>query len=143
MLRANVKPYSIDPEKIFEEEAREVSSFPLEAFDSNDRLSSKEAIEQWNSMSSEEKAKYEKKLLRKVDLRVIPWLTLLYLISFLDRTNIGNAKLQGVSPGPNLTPTCSSNKISTFQILNMPYACLHFSLHMDCSRSLQIFFSRD
>ncbi|KAF7298948.1 hypothetical protein MIND_00842900 [Mycena indigotica] len=31
-------------------------------------------------------------LVRKVDLRLIPILTLLYLLSFLDRTNIGNAK---------------------------------------------------
>ncbi|KAG9082909.1 hypothetical protein FRC07_014066, partial [Ceratobasidium sp. 392] len=34
----------------------------------------------------------EKKLLRKIDLRLIPWLSLLYLLSFLDRTSIGNAK---------------------------------------------------
>jgi len=38
----------------------------------------------------------EKKLLRKLDLRLIPWLCLLYLISFLDRTNIGNAKILGM-----------------------------------------------
>jgi hypothetical protein len=37
----------------------------------------------------------EKKLVRKLDLRLIPWLSLLYLISFLDRTNIGNAKILG------------------------------------------------
>jgi hypothetical protein len=37
----------------------------------------------------------EKKLLRKLDWKLIPWLCLLYLISFLDRTNIGNAKIQG------------------------------------------------
>ncbi|KAI5895511.1 MFS general substrate transporter [Schizophyllum commune H4-8] len=35
----------------------------------------------------------EKKLLRKIDLQLIPWLSLLYLLSFLDRTSIGNAKL--------------------------------------------------
>ncbi|CAE6423264.1 unnamed protein product [Rhizoctonia solani] len=39
----------------------------------------------------------EKKLLRKVDMRLIPWLSLLYLLSFLDRTSIGNAKtVQGL-----------------------------------------------
>lgn len=32
-------------------------------------------------------------MLWKLDLRLIPWLCLLYLISFLDRTNIGNARL--------------------------------------------------
>lgn len=35
-------------------------------------------------LSPEAAAVDEKKLLRKVDLRLIPWLSLLYLISFLD-----------------------------------------------------------
>ncbi|KIM47889.1 hypothetical protein M413DRAFT_61871 [Hebeloma cylindrosporum] len=35
----------------------------------------------------------ERKLVRKIDLHVIPWLALLYLINFLDRGSIGNAKL--------------------------------------------------
>lgn len=34
-----------------------------------------------------------KKLLRKCDKALLPFLALLYLLSFLDRTNIGNAKL--------------------------------------------------
>ncbi|KAJ7576968.1 MFS general substrate transporter [Mycena floridula] len=35
----------------------------------------------------------EKKLMRKIDIALVPWLSLLYLLSFLDRTSIGNAKL--------------------------------------------------
>ncbi|KAF5356139.1 hypothetical protein D9756_004072 [Leucocoprinus leucothites] len=35
----------------------------------------------------------EKKLMRRVDWHVIPWLSLLYLLNFLDRGSIGNAKL--------------------------------------------------
>lgn len=42
----------------------------------------------------------EKRLMRKLDWRLIPWLCLLYLISFLDRTNIGNAKIQGPGSRP-------------------------------------------
>lgn len=34
-----------------------------------------------------------RKLLRRIDLNLIPFLALLYLLSFLDRTNIGNARL--------------------------------------------------
>lgn len=37
----------------------------------------------------------EKKLMRKLDYRIVPWLSLLYLLSFLDRTSIGNAKVRG------------------------------------------------
>ncbi|TQS37032.1 hypothetical protein Golomagni_02506 [Golovinomyces magnicellulatus] len=34
-----------------------------------------------------------KRLLRKLDLHLIPFLALLYLLCFLDRTNVGNARL--------------------------------------------------
>jgi hypothetical protein len=47
----------------------------------------------------------EKKLVRKLDWKLIPWLCLLYLISFLDRTNIGNAKIQGPGSQPKLNNT--------------------------------------
>ncbi len=39
----------------------------------------------------------EKKLMRKIDFKVIPWLCVLYLLSFLDRSAIGNAKLYGLA----------------------------------------------
>ncbi|KAL1650156.1 hypothetical protein SLS61_006078 [Didymella pomorum] len=38
----------------------------------------------------------EKKLLRKCDLYVLPPLFVLFLLAFLDRTNIGNARIQGL-----------------------------------------------
>ena len=36
-------------------------------------------------------------------MRLIPWLSLLYLASFLDRTNIGNAKLDGLQEALHMT----------------------------------------
>ena len=39
----------------------------------------------------------------KLDLALIPWLFLLYLASFLDRTNIGNAKIDGLQKGLHMT----------------------------------------
>ncbi|CAG8459909.1 11786_t:CDS:2 [Scutellospora calospora] len=44
----------------------------------------------------------EKKLLKKLDLRIIPLVTLLYTLSFLDRVNIGNAKLAHLERDLNL-----------------------------------------
>jgi MFS family permease len=40
----------------------------------------------WDAVST-------KRLMRKIDFTLIPFLALLYLLSFLDRTNIGNARL--------------------------------------------------
>lgn len=36
-----------------------------------------------------------KKLLWKVDIRLVPCLALLYLAAHIDRANIGNAKIEG------------------------------------------------
>ena len=46
--------------------------------------------------SPEERAKIDRALLWKIDLLIVPWMCLLYLLSFLDRTNIGNARLAGM-----------------------------------------------
>ena len=39
----------------------------------------------------------EKKLMRRIDWHVVPWLALLYLLNFLDRGSIGNAKVSYIS----------------------------------------------
>jgi hypothetical protein len=39
----------------------------------------------------------EKKLIRKLDFRIVPWMSLLYLLSFMDRGSIGNAKVSLIS----------------------------------------------
>lgn len=44
----------------------------------------------------------EKKLLRKLDIHVLPPLFVLFLLAFLDRTNIGNAKIQGLTKDLNM-----------------------------------------
>lgn len=44
----------------------------------------------------------EKRLIRKCDSNVIPILTILYLLAFLDRINIGNARLQGLEKDLNM-----------------------------------------
>ncbi|KAI1469667.1 MFS general substrate transporter [Daldinia caldariorum] len=46
----------------------------------------------------------EKKILRKMDLRLIPMLAILYLLSFLDRGNIGNAKIEGLQEDLRMSP---------------------------------------
>lgn len=45
----------------------------------------------------------EKALVRKLDLRLLPTLTLLYLLSFLDRSNVGNARIEGLAADLHIT----------------------------------------
>lgn len=44
----------------------------------------------------------ERRLTTKIDIKLIPVLGLLYLICFLDRTNIANARLAGLEAGLNM-----------------------------------------
>ncbi|OJD34527.1 mfs transporter [Diplodia corticola] len=45
----------------------------------------------------------EKRIIRKCDYRVVPPLTILFLLAFLDRTNIGNARIQGLTEELGMT----------------------------------------
>ena len=47
--------------------------------------------------------KMSKKLVRKIDLHILPVLATLYLLSFLDRTNIGNARLANLEKDLKMT----------------------------------------
>jgi len=38
-----------------------------------------------------------KRILRKIDWKLLPFISILYLLSFLDRANIGNAKIAGMA----------------------------------------------
>ena len=44
----------------------------------------------------------ERKLVRKCDLHVLPMISLLYMLAFVDRINIGNAKIQGLEKDLNM-----------------------------------------
>jgi MFS family permease len=60
------------------------------------------SVESVNIESAGWDATSTKRLLRKIDRTLIPFLALLYLLSFLDRTNIGNARLDTLEKDLNL-----------------------------------------
>ena len=45
----------------------------------------------------------EKKFLRKLDWYLLPALGFLYLLSFLDRSNVGNARIEGMTTSLHMT----------------------------------------
>lgn len=66
-----------------------------------------------------------KKLNRKVDIRLIPILGMLYLVSNLDRVNIGNAKIEGMDRDLNLTGVQYNTALSVFFISYILMGELH------------------
>jgi hypothetical protein len=46
-----------------------------------------------------------KKVVRKCDLHIIPWLFAIWLFAFIDRSNIGNARIDGLTEDLNMKGT--------------------------------------
>ncbi|THH33543.1 hypothetical protein EUX98_g636 [Antrodiella citrinella] len=61
----------------------------------------------------------ERKLLRKIDWHVVPWLAVLYLLNFLDRGNIGNARLYNMQTDLHLT---DKQYLIALTVFFFPYA---------------------
>ncbi|ETW87358.1 major facilitator superfamily [Heterobasidion irregulare TC 32-1] len=61
----------------------------------------------------------ERKLMRKIDVRLIPWLALLYLLAFLDRGSIGNARLYHIERDLHIT---DKQYLIALTVFFFPYA---------------------
>lgn len=61
------------------------------------------------------------KLLRKMDLHIIPGITILFLLSFIDRGNIGNAKIEGLSTDLKLHGNQWSMVLTVFYFTYCPF----------------------
>ncbi|KAI9507293.1 MFS general substrate transporter [Russula earlei] len=53
-------------------------------------------VTQSNALHEEQTSEQERRLVRKIDRRILPITCLMYLFAYLDRTNLGNARLQGL-----------------------------------------------
>jgi MFS transporter, ACS family, DAL5 transporter family protein len=63
---------------------------------------SSEVIEVSSNSSERETSALERALLRKVDIHILPLLYLSYIITFIDRANIGNVKIEGMLTDLNM-----------------------------------------
>jgi hypothetical protein len=57
----------------------------------------------------------------RVQWRLVPMLLVLYLLSFIDRANIGNAKIEGMTESLNLTGAKYNIALAVFFV---PYTLL-------------------
>jgi hypothetical protein len=91
----------------------------------------------------------EKTLIRKIDLHILPIVVLLYLFSFLDRVNIGNARLYGLEEDLGLVGNQYQVSVSILFVTycvcisRNPVTARTLTLMFSSSRSLQILSSRN
>ncbi|KAG1139166.1 hypothetical protein G6F37_009941 [Rhizopus arrhizus] len=81
--------------------------------DSKDNNNDASFVEELENLSSERKA-LTSKLVRKLDRRILPLLCILYLLSYIDRSNIGNAKLGGLEADLNMSKSDYKWSLSIF-----------------------------
>ena len=62
----------------------------------------------------------EKRLILKIDLAVLPVLFLLFLVSFIDRSNLANARIQGLEKSLHIPPKSNGYNIALFSF-TIPY----------------------
>ena len=62
----------------------------------------------------------EKKLLLKLDLAVLPILFLLFLVSFVDRSNLANARIEGLEKSLGIPKTSNGYNVALF-CFTIPY----------------------
>jgi hypothetical protein len=75
-------PKPLDEKSLHEDEVTKTPADPMLAI-----------YLEYTSQSSQWKAHHTSRLLRKVDLRLLPLLILMYLLNFLDRSNLAQARL--------------------------------------------------
>lgn len=68
------------------------------------------------NLTPEERETIDRALVWRLDMMLIPWLCLLYLLAFLDRTNIGNAKIAGLGKDLGLTTSSYNATLTIFFI---------------------------
>ncbi|RYP73962.1 hypothetical protein DL771_003273 [Monosporascus sp. 5C6A] len=98
-------PDPIDPATLEKEEAMH-SEFKV------DNGMAREDAEFLNNFPKDKK----RAVIRKIDYRLVPMLVLLYLMAYLDKTNIGNAKIEGLLETLNMTGVQYNIALSIFFI---------------------------
>lgn len=78
----------------------------------------------WTGEGVDTSSVVPQKTLNKMDRKLIPMLAILYLLSFLDRGNIGNAKIQGMLTDLKMSGTeynlCATVFFFTYCVFEIP-----------------------
>ncbi|RYP20478.1 hypothetical protein DL765_002777 [Monosporascus sp. GIB2] len=98
-------PDPIDPATLEKEDAMHLE------FKVDNRMAREDA-EFLNNFPKDKK----RAVIRKIDYRLVPMLVLLYLMAYLDKTNIGNAKIEGLLESLNMTGVQYNVAVSIFFI---------------------------
>jgi len=72
-----------------------------------------------SSQGSEIDLALERRITRRLDFHILPWIFVLWLLAFIDRSNIGNARLDGLATQLGLDGTKYNAALAVF-LLDIP-----------------------
>lgn len=73
------------------------------------------------NLSKEEHAAINRKLVRKLDLVILPVMGVLYILNYIDRQNLASAKLQGITEDLNMTTSQFASAVSILFVGYLPF----------------------
>ncbi|KAL1880646.1 hypothetical protein Daus18300_001257 [Diaporthe australafricana] len=77
--------------------------------------------ESLENLGDHEIASLNKKLVRKIDLLILPPIGILYILNYIDRQNLSAAKLQGITEDLNMTTEQFATAISILFVGYLPF----------------------
>jgi MFS family permease len=77
--------------------------------------------ESLRELSADEMASLNKKLVRKMDLVILPIIGILYILNYVDRQNLSAAKLQGITDDLHMTTQQFATAISILFVGYLPF----------------------
>ncbi|KAF2720612.1 MFS general substrate transporter [Polychaeton citri CBS 116435] len=77
--------------------------------------------ESLRDLSQGEIARLNKKLVRKIDLLILPAISILYILNYIDRQNLSAAKLQGITEDLHMTTDQFATAISILFVGYLPF----------------------
>ncbi|KAJ5692610.1 hypothetical protein N7462_002033 [Penicillium macrosclerotiorum] len=77
--------------------------------------------EDLQALGEDEIKRLSKKIVRKVDLMVLPTIGILYILNYVDRQNLAAAKLQGITEDLNMTTEQFATAVSILFVGYLPF----------------------
>ncbi|GME25154.1 Pantothenate transporter [Neofusicoccum parvum] len=100
------------------DEKKDIEHIDQDEFGQHMHIPKREAPELVRDLSPEERARLEKKLRRKIDLRLMPMVIIMYILNYIDRNNIAAARLSGMEEDLGLS---ESEYLTSVSILFVGY----------------------
>ncbi|RAK85160.1 pantothenate transporter [Aspergillus costaricaensis CBS 115574] len=77
--------------------------------------------ESLRSLSEDERRRLNRRIVRKVDLMVLPTVGLLYILNYIDRQNLASAKLQGIMEDLHMSTDQFATAVSILFVGYLPF----------------------